>query len=220
MIAWRAPSLAGSRREDGFTLIEILVSLALLTFIAGLLAGALQFARGTWDAAAKLDRHAGHDMAEGFLRARLGEAMPLYERAVAGTVRVAFSGTADTLSFVAPAPNGPLGTGLYQYKLGLAAGAGRNVLMVGLSPYVAKQTERGAETGRGRLCARHRREVLRTSLLRAQPTAGAAGVAWHLDPHGHPARSGGNSSRTRRRCAEHRDRTAVALQAAVTLLSC
>jgi general secretion pathway protein J len=147
MIAWRAPSLAGSRREDGFTLIEILVSLALLTFIAGLLAGALQFARGTWDAAAKLDRHAGHDMAEGFLRARLGEAMPLYERAVAGTVRVAFSGTADTLSFVAPAPNGPLGTGLYQYKLGLAAGAGRNVLMVGLSPYVAKQTERGAETG-------------------------------------------------------------------------
>lgn len=147
MIARRAPSLAGSRREDGFTLIEILVSLALLTFIVGLLAGALQFARGTWDAAAKLDRHAGHDMAEGFLRARLSEAMPLYERAVAGTVRVTFSGTADTLTFVAPAPNGPLGTGLYQYKLGLAAGAGRNVLTVGLSPYVAKQTERGAETG-------------------------------------------------------------------------
>ncbi len=148
MIAWRTPSLADSRREDGFTLIEILVSLALLTFIVGLLAGALQFARGTWDAAAKLDRHAGHDMAESFLRARLSEAMPLYERAVAGTVRVAFSGTADTLSFVAPAPNGPQGAGLYQYKLGLAAGAGagRHVLTVGLSPYVAKQTERGAET--------------------------------------------------------------------------
>ena len=146
MIAWRTPSLSGCRREDGFTLIEILVSLALLTFIVGLLAGALQFARGTWDAAAKLDRHAGHDMAEGFLRARLSEAMPLYERAVAGTVRVAFSGTADTLSFVAPAPNGPQGAGLYQYKLGLAAGAGRHVLTVGLSPYVAKQAERGAET--------------------------------------------------------------------------
>lgn len=146
MIAWRNLDLSEARREDGFTLVEILVSLALLTFIVGLLAGALQFARGTWDAAAKLDRHAGYDMAETFLRARLSEAMPLYERAVAGTVRVAFSGAADTLSFVAPAPNGPQGAGLYQYSLGLAAGAGRNVLAVGLSPYVAKRNERGAET--------------------------------------------------------------------------
>ncbi|NJO34670.1 MAG: prepilin-type N-terminal cleavage/methylation domain-containing protein [Rhodospirillales bacterium] len=147
MIAWRK-ELSEARREDGFTLVEILVSLALLTFIVGLLAGALQFARGTWEAAANIDRHAGHDMAESFLRARLSEAMPLYERAIGGTVRVAFSGTADTLSFVAPAPNGPHGAGLYQYALGLAAGAGHNVLTVALAPYVAKRAGQGAETAR------------------------------------------------------------------------
>jgi general secretion pathway protein J len=148
MTTCRALRISGPRREDGFTLVELLVSLVLLTFVVGLLSGALQFARGTWDAAAKLDQHAGYDMTESFLRARLSEAMPLYEQAVAGTVRVAFSGTSDALSFVAPAPNGPAGAGLYQYALRVAAVAGQNALVVGLSPYAGKRNERGAEMPR------------------------------------------------------------------------
>jgi hypothetical protein len=82
-----------------------------------------------------------------FLRARLGEAMALYEQHTAGTVRVVFRGSADALNFVAPAPNGPAGAALYRYALEVApgAGAGRNMLIVKLAPYRAKQVEAGAE---------------------------------------------------------------------------
>jgi prepilin-type N-terminal cleavage/methylation domain-containing protein len=135
--------LARNRGEGGFTLIEVLVSLILLALVLALLVGGLRFARATWDAAARLDQLAGSDMAETFLRARLAEAMPLYEQRTAGTVRVLFQGTGDALSFVAPAPNGPSGAGLYRYALEVAPGAGRarRVLVVKLVPYDGTQGE-------------------------------------------------------------------------------
>jgi general secretion pathway protein J len=129
-------NLPTPHREDGFTLVELLVSLVLLVFVVGLLSGALQFTRGTWNAAARLDERAGYETAENFLRARLSEATPFYEQVLGGMVRVSFTGTADTLTFVAPAANGPAGAGLYRYTIGVATDSGRNALMVGLQPYV------------------------------------------------------------------------------------
>jgi general secretion pathway protein J len=125
----------------------VLVSLVLLVLVLALLAGGIRFARATWDAAARLDELAGSDAAETFLRARLGEVMPLYEQRAAGTVRVAFRGTADTLSFVAPAPNGPAGAGLYRYALEVTPGARpeRSTLVVKLAPYEPKQGDPGPE---------------------------------------------------------------------------
>jgi prepilin-type N-terminal cleavage/methylation domain-containing protein len=129
------------RGSDGFTLVELLVSLALLGFVVAVLSGALQFARATWDAGAKLDRHAGYDMAESFLRARLSEAMPLLERATDGAVRIAFSGASDTLNFVAPAPNGPNGAGLYLFGLRVAQRSSQHALVVQLAPYEAERAD-------------------------------------------------------------------------------
>jgi general secretion pathway protein J len=129
---------ASGRPESGFTLIEVLVSLALLALLLALLAGGLRYARSTWDATARLDRLADADMAETFLRARLAEAMPLYEQRRAGTVRALFQGAGDSMSFVAPAPNGPAGTGLYRYTLEAAGGPGqgRHTLVVKLVPHL------------------------------------------------------------------------------------
>ncbi len=137
----------GWRSDVGFTLVEVLVSLVLLALVLALLAGGVRFARGTWDAAARLEEQTGAEMAEAFLRARLGEAMALYEQHKSGMVRVVFYGTADGLSFVAPAPNGPAGAALYRYALELAPGAGpgRGALVVKLAPYQAKQAEASAE---------------------------------------------------------------------------
>lgn len=141
-----------SSSEDGFTLVEVLVSLALLALVLAVLSGGFQFARSTWDAAGKLDGHAGYAMAERFLRARLGEAMPVYEHRAAGTVRVAFNGTADTLSFVAPAPNGPAGAALYRYALEVTP---NHVLAVRLAQYQPKRGEGEADQ------ALQRHELLR-----------------------------------------------------------
>jgi general secretion pathway protein J len=127
-----------TRSDAGFTLMEVLVSLVLLALLLALLAGGLRYARSTWDATARLDELAAFDMAETFLRARLAEAMPLYEQRRAGTVRALFHGAGDTMSFVAPAPNGPAGAGLYRYTLEAAVGAGpgRRTLVTKLAPHL------------------------------------------------------------------------------------
>jgi len=142
MTAVRLQRRGRHRPEAGFTLIEVLVSLVLLALLLALLAGGLRYARSTWDAAARLDQLAGADMAETFLRARLAEAMPLYEQRKAGTVRALFRGDGDSMSFVGPAPNGPAGAGLYRYTLEAAGGAvprsgtGRRALVVELVPHL------------------------------------------------------------------------------------
>jgi general secretion pathway protein J len=135
------------RGEAGFTLVEVLVSLVLLALVLALLAGGVRFARGTWDAAARLEEQTGAEAAEAFLRARLGEAMALYEQHASGMVRVVFHGTGEAVSFVAPAPNGPAGAALYRYALSVTPGAGpgRGALIVRLAPYRAKQAEAGAD---------------------------------------------------------------------------
>ena len=138
MTVWQPRRGMQGRPDAGFTLIEVLVSLVLLALLLTLLAGGLRYARSTWDATARLDEVAAADMVETFLRARLAEAMPLYEQRKAGMVRALFSGAGDSMSFVAPAPNGPAGTGLYRYTLEAAAGAGagQRTLVVRLAPHL------------------------------------------------------------------------------------
>ena len=133
--------------QRGFTLIEVLVSLVLLALVLSLLTGAVRFARGTWDAAARLDLEAGFDAAS-FTRARLGEAAAFFEPGEAGLVRVAFKGTGDSVKFVAPAQSGPAGAGLYRHVLELEpAGSSRAAgnLLVSLAPYQPRQPRETAE---------------------------------------------------------------------------
>jgi hypothetical protein len=158
----------------------VLVSLVLLALVLALLAGGVRFARGTWDAAARLDEISGADMAETFLRSRLAEAMPLYEPRTAGTVRIAFRGAADALSFVASAPNGPEGAGLYRYALEFAPAArGRRALIVKLAPYRPRQSEAAAEWASDRHVLI--RNVASATLRYFGRSAPRAEPAWHTD---------------------------------------
>jgi prepilin-type N-terminal cleavage/methylation domain-containing protein len=142
-----ATGLVRASRGNGFTLIEVLVTLVLLALVLALVSGGLRFARGTWEATARLDEEAGHDIAENFLQARLSEALPLYEQGTAGTVRVAFQGHSESLRFVAPTPNGPAGAGLYRFVLEVARGYGPGqALVVRLAPYQSEQGRPGVDT--------------------------------------------------------------------------
>lgn len=140
-------SLPRANGQSGFSLIEVLVSLILLALVLSLLAGGVRYARSTWNAAARLDDLATADVAETFIRARLAEAMPIYEQRKAGVMQVLFQGAAHAVSFIAPAPNGPGGAGLYRYTLEAErSGAGaQRTLVAKIAPYVPGSMELGAE---------------------------------------------------------------------------
>ena len=102
----------------------------------------LRLAKRAWETAAELDSGTNAGTAVTFLEARLAEAMPLFESDADGALKVAFTGTAQRLRFVAPLANGPQGGGLYRMDLGVAEredGEGK-VLSLRIFPYDAKST--------------------------------------------------------------------------------
>jgi general secretion pathway protein J len=135
----RRPSPRSSRGDAGFSLIEILVAISILALVLAMLPGTFNLARRTWDATAVLDHHAKRDGARSFLQARLAEAMPIFEQVGAGAMQLVFTGSADTLSFVAPSANGPQGGGLYRFTLEVKShgAAGHDALVVTIAPHVS-----------------------------------------------------------------------------------
>ena len=93
-------------REGGFTLIEIVLAMVLLSTMMLLLYSGISFALRSWDAAdaggrATADRRIG----ENFLRRELTELFPMRWKD-ATTVKVAFAGEAQRLRFVSQRPVG------------------------------------------------------------------------------------------------------------------
>ncbi len=132
--------LAASRQragEQGFSLIEMLVSLVILALILALLPGAFRLTRQVWTATAMLDRDSGRDAGLDFLETRLAEAMPLFEPGKAGLVNILFGGSKDGVRFVAPSRNGPAGGGIYRYSIELRPRDGApSALVAQVAPYL------------------------------------------------------------------------------------
>jgi general secretion pathway protein J len=90
--------------QRGFTLLELLISIALLALLTTMLFGGLQLGtRQVGRQTDRLDRAARLSLAQGFLRRQLADARPLADPAQAAGI-VAFAGERDSLSFVNPAP--------------------------------------------------------------------------------------------------------------------
>jgi prepilin-type N-terminal cleavage/methylation domain-containing protein len=139
----RKAGLAGGDGEQGFSLMEMLVSLVILALVLAFLPGAFRLARQVWTATALMDRDSGHDAGLDFLETRLAEAMPLFEPGKAGLVNILFSGSEDRLRFVAPSRNGPAGGGLYSYTIELRplADGRASSLVVLVAPYLGPVRE-------------------------------------------------------------------------------
>ena len=108
------------RRDGGFTVVELLISVVLLALILATTQSALRFGQRSWEIAEDMDNSDHSNAALKFIEQRLVQAMPLYEREADGRLRVAFSGTAGNVSFIAPTSVGPAGGGLYRFQLGAA----------------------------------------------------------------------------------------------------
>ncbi len=112
------------RGDGGFTLIEVIVSLALLALILAMMPGTFRLGHRAWEVTGELDRSADDAAVRSFLEQRLSEALQVYEPTSVGFVRVAFRGLPDSVTFVAPAPSGSRGGGLYQYRIDVHTGPG------------------------------------------------------------------------------------------------
>lgn len=95
----------GTGRDAGFTLIEVLVSLALLGLLTTLVFGGVRFGAQAWTAASRSTSAAADlEAARAVLRRTIAAAYPAYASASLVDRTVAFEGTEGDLALVAPLP--------------------------------------------------------------------------------------------------------------------
>lgn len=123
-------------RQRGFTLIELIVSMTLLGVVTALLFSALWFAARSWDATERR-RDATHQLAliQGILAQQLRQARPLYVDDGSGQRRIAFAGTAERITYIAPLTRGD--QVLYVNTLYLEHGPAGASLRLRYAPFLA-----------------------------------------------------------------------------------
>lgn len=132
------PSAESAPADAGFSLLEMLISITIVSLVLALLPGTFRLAHRTWDSAAALDHQARRDSSYAFLQSRLAEALPMFEQQRSGVSRLVFTGSAASVSFVSPSANGSQGAGLYRFTFeARPASQGRGALVAQIAPYVS-----------------------------------------------------------------------------------
>lgn len=108
-----------SRSDRGFTLLELLISLALLAMMMVIIPSTIRLASRASTTATEMVSSGDNAAALTFLRQRLTEAVPLIESDSEGKLQVAFNGDAQSLMFVTSIAHGPTGGGFYRVKLSI-----------------------------------------------------------------------------------------------------
>jgi general secretion pathway protein J len=137
------------RSEAGFTLVELIVSLALLVIMLALINGALRFGRRAWEVSEDVERSQNLAGFRNLLAQRLTETLPLVSWDDRGVLQPRFHGTADQLNFMAPmsSRNGmPAGLFSVTLKLLPAPGVAARSLALEFRP-VAGANVQPAELG-------------------------------------------------------------------------
>lgn len=115
-------STTGNRpaTQMGFTLLEVLIALTLLSLMMVVLFGGLRFGARGWDAAeARVEAAGDRSLVQSFIRQRLMQARPIVWGQNTGRPSLAFVGERDFLRFVAPLPARRGQGGLYLFTLEL-----------------------------------------------------------------------------------------------------
>jgi general secretion pathway protein J len=110
--------------QAGFTLVELLVSLMLLTLILSFIPGTLRIGQRVWETDDRFEQRAGLSALGRYVEQRLAEAIPIQQREESG-LRLEFIGEPRHLGFIAPAAAGPAGRGIYRFDLSREEGTPR-----------------------------------------------------------------------------------------------
>jgi prepilin-type N-terminal cleavage/methylation domain-containing protein len=127
----------GNGTQAGFSLIEIVVAMALLALTVALIPGSLRLGFRAMSSHGELDRTANLDLALDQMGRRIMAAVPLFQRDARGGVRVLFRGDATSLFLLAPGESGPSGAGVYRtWLVPVEAGDGEaRGLALALAPH-------------------------------------------------------------------------------------
>jgi len=113
--------------RSGFTLLELLIALALLGLISALLYGSLSFSANSWDRGeAKVEQVSDMRLSEEMLRQTLSAQHPLRFHKVVDQP-LYFAGGTDSLSFAAAMP-GRAGGGMFYFRVSVAPNGARSRL--------------------------------------------------------------------------------------------
>jgi general secretion pathway protein J len=117
--------------DAGFTLIEVLITLALLGLLSVALFGGLRFgARATDRATAVIDHASQIALAYGFLQAHLDNAQPFPATADPQNRAIIFDGTPDQMDVITTAPSSLATGGFFRLHL-VAANDGGQLRLIG-----------------------------------------------------------------------------------------
>lgn len=124
------------KRPGGFTLVELIIALALISMALALGFGALRIAARSMENTDRLVNELEQlRVVSSVVQLQLSQVRPLQESLTARQVN--FSGDSQQLEFVAPAPSqGGRLMGLYRYRLRLIAADAKQQLVLDYQPYV------------------------------------------------------------------------------------
>ena len=129
-------AIARPERESGFTLLEILVGLVLLSIMMSLLFGSIRMGARVWDAgeqrAAELDRML---IVQSFLRRHLATARPVFDDFSDDEPVFSFTGTENSIQFVSDLPSSARRGGLHRFNLELEKDGGAFILYAKLTAF-------------------------------------------------------------------------------------
>ena len=123
--------------DAGFTLIELIVALAILALLVSMLPGAFAVAQRAWDTVRRIERLDADQAARTFVEQRLVEALPVLVTDPSGAQQSGFRGEARGVTFVSPAASGPAGGGIYRYRLTAESSGGADALVLRQTPISA-----------------------------------------------------------------------------------
>lgn len=125
----------GDRDQEGFTLVEALIAIALMSLLSLLVLGALRFGIIAWqrghEVSNRVDEFAH---AEAFLRRVIGNASPQFLQGDGAKGYVEFDGRSASLRLIADPPQSLDRAGRIVITLSAEEKAGRNNLVISMQP--------------------------------------------------------------------------------------